>query len=210
MVGHQARRRPSLAGDLAQADRLGTVRAVEPQRGLADPRPPGEVGDRGARHGLDNTHPVRRTERLDSSLVIRIAGLYSRVMQILTPRPYASPWMGGDVADVAGLARHFFATEVVPHLERFDAQHQVDTETWLAAGRAGLLCVSGSEEFGGGGGTFAHEAAVMWEQARSGDDSFGYSVHSGIVAPYLEVFGSEEQSAAGARDGQRRARRRSR
>ena len=114
-------------------------------------------------------------------------------MQILTPRPYASPWMGGDVADVAGLARHFFATEVVPHLERFDAQHQVDTETWLAAGRAGLLCVSGSEEFGGGGGTFAHEAAVMWEQARSGDDSFGYSVHSGIVAPYLEVFGTPEQ-----------------
>lgn len=114
-------------------------------------------------------------------------------MQILTPRPYASPWMAGDVADVAGLARHFFATEVVPHLERFDEQRQVDTETWLAAGRAGLLCVSGSEEFGGGGGTFAHEAAVMWEQARSGDDSFGYSVHSGIVAPYLEVFGSAEQ-----------------
>ena len=114
-------------------------------------------------------------------------------MQILTPRPYASPWLGGDVADVAGLARHFFATEVVPHLERFDEQHQVDTETWLAAGRSGLLCVSGSEEFGGGGGTFAHEAAVMWEQARSGDDSFGYSVHSSIVAPYLEVFGSQEQ-----------------
>jgi acyl-CoA dehydrogenase len=113
-------------------------------------------------------------------------------MEMLTPQPYASAWMGGDVADVAGLARHFFATEVVPHLERFDAQHQVDPETWLAAGRTGLLCISGSEEYGGGG-TFAHEAAVMWEQARSGDDSFGYTVHSAIVAPYLEVFGTAEQ-----------------
>ncbi|MCA1782614.1 MAG: acyl-CoA dehydrogenase family protein [Dermatophilaceae bacterium] len=114
-------------------------------------------------------------------------------MEMLTPEPYVSPWLSGDVAEVAGLARHFFATEVVPHLERFDAQHQVDAETWLAAGRAGLLCIGGSEQYGGGGGSFAHEAAVMWEQARSGDDSFGYSVHSGIVAPYLEVYGSPEQ-----------------
>lgn len=111
------------------------------------------------------------------------------------PKPYASPWMSDDVADVAGLARHFFATEVVPHLDRFDEQHQVDRETWLAAGRAGLLSLSGSEEFGGGGGTFAHEAAVMWEQARAGDDSFGFSVHSAIVTPYIEGFGSPEQKS---------------
>ena len=114
-------------------------------------------------------------------------------MEMLTPQPYASPWMAGDVAEVAGLARRFFATEVVPHLERFDAQHQVDAETWLAAGGAGLLCLAGSEEFGGGGATFAHEAAVMWEQARSGDDSFGYTVHSSIVAPYVEAYGTPEQ-----------------
>ena len=118
---------------------------------------------------------------------------YSHRMEMLAPQPYASPWMAGDVAEVARLARRFFATEVVPHLERFDAQHQVDAATWLVAGRAGLLCLAGSEEFGGGGGTFAHEAAVMWEQARAGDDSFGYTVHSSIVAPYLEAYGTEEQ-----------------
>lgn len=111
------------------------------------------------------------------------------------PTPYASPWLSGDVADLAGVARHFFSTEVVPHLERFDEQRQVDEETWLAAGRAGLLCAAGSPEHGGGGGTFAHEAAVMWEQAKAGDDSLGYSVHSSIVAPYIATFGSEEQQA---------------
>ncbi|NLX00229.1 MAG: acyl-CoA dehydrogenase [Actinomycetales bacterium] len=116
-------------------------------------------------------------------------------MNMLLPSPYVSPWLSDDVADLAGVARNFFKTEVVPHLERFDEQRQVDAETWLAAGRAGLLCAAGSPEFGGGGGTFAHEAAVMWEQAKSGDDSLGYAVHSGIVAPYLEAFGTTEQKA---------------
>lgn len=113
--------------------------------------------------------------------------------EILMPQPYVSPWMKDEVADVAKLARTFFAREVVPHLERFAEQHQVDKETWLAAGAAGLLCISIPEEYGGGGGTFAHEAAVMWEQGRAGDDALGYSVHSSIVAHYILGYGTEEQ-----------------
>ncbi|GAA1139947.1 acyl-CoA dehydrogenase family protein [Ornithinicoccus hortensis] len=106
---------------------------------------------------------------------------------------YRSPWMEDEVADVAALARTFFEREVTPHAERFAAQHQVDAETWRAAGAAGLLCVSVPEEYGGGGGSFAHEAAVLWEQGRSGDDALGYAVHSSIVAHYLLAYGSEEQ-----------------
>ena len=113
--------------------------------------------------------------------------------EILPPPTYVSPWMKDEVADVATLARTFFEREVVPNLERFAEQHQVDKETWLAAGKAGLLCISIPEEYGGGGGTFAHEAAVMWEQGRAGDDALGYSVHSSIVAHYLLQYGSEEQ-----------------
>lgn len=113
--------------------------------------------------------------------------------EILMPQPYVAPWMKDEVADVAKLARTFFAREVTPHLERFSEQHQVDKETWLAAGAAGLLCISVPEEYGGGGGSFAHEAAVLWEQGRSGDDALGYSVHSSIVAHYLLTYGSEEQ-----------------
>ena len=113
--------------------------------------------------------------------------------QMLHPARYTSPWMQDEVADVAALARTFFEREVVPNLERFAEQHQVDKETWLAAGSAGLLCISIPEEYGGGGGTFAHEAAVLWEQGRATDDAFGYSVHSSIVAHYLLQYGSEEQ-----------------
>ncbi len=113
--------------------------------------------------------------------------------EILQPQPYVSPWAKGDVEDVLTLARTFFAREVTPHQERFAEQHQVDRETWLAAGRAGLLNISIPEEYGGGGGTFAHEAAVLWEQGRAGDDALGYSVHSSIVAHYILNYGSEEQ-----------------
>ena len=113
--------------------------------------------------------------------------------EILQPQPYVSPWMKDEVTDVAELARTFFSREVTPHQERFAEQHQVDRETWLAAGAAGLLCISVPEEYGGGGGSFAHEAAVLWEQGRSGDDAFGYSVHSSIVAHYVLAYGTEEQ-----------------
>jgi acyl-CoA dehydrogenase len=117
------------------------------------------------------------------------------VPEILPPPTYVSPWMADndDVSDVLMLARTFFEREVTPHVERFAEQHQVDKETWLAAGAAGLLCISIPEEYGGGGGSFAHEAAVMWEQGRAADDAFGYSVHSSIVAHYLLNYGSEDQ-----------------
>jgi acyl-CoA dehydrogenase len=115
------------------------------------------------------------------------------VPEILPPAPYVSPWMQDEVVDVATLARSFFEREVTPHAVRFAEQHQVDKQTWLAAGEAGLLCISIPEEYGGGGGTFAHEAAVMWEQGRAGDDALGYSVHSSIVAHYLLNYGSEAQ-----------------
>ena len=57
--------------------------------------------------------------------------------EILMPQPYVSPWMQDEVADVLTLARTFFAREVTPHAERFAEQHQVDKETWLAAGALG-------------------------------------------------------------------------
>lgn len=111
-----------------------------------------------------------------------------------SPEPYTSAWMRPeDVADTAELARVFFAKEVTPHRERFAEQHQVDRDTWRRAGEAGLLLVSIPEEYGGGGGSFAHEAAVLWEQCRSGDDALGYGIHSTIVAHYIHAFGTEEQ-----------------
>ncbi|CAG7572128.1 acyl-CoA dehydrogenase [Barrientosiimonas humi] len=108
-------------------------------------------------------------------------------------RTYRSPWLDEELDDVRQLARTFFEKESVPNQERWAKEHQVDREYWNAAGDAGLLCIAIPTEFGGGGGTFAHEAVVMEEQAAAGDDAFGYSVHSTIVAPYIMKYGTQEQ-----------------
>ncbi|GAA2661324.1 acyl-CoA dehydrogenase [Actinosynnema pretiosum] len=104
--------------------------------------------------------------------------------------------MTEDLDQLRSLARTFFAKEAVPHQERWAEQKQVDRDFWLKAGELGLLCLSVPEEYGGGGGTFAHEAVLLEEQARSGDSAWGGSVHNGIVAHYLLAYGSEEQKLA--------------
>ena len=55
----------------------------------------------------------------------------------------------------------FLEREAVPNSERYIQQHQVDRALWNKAGEAGLLCASIPEEYGGAGGTFAHEAVLI-------------------------------------------------
>jgi acyl-CoA dehydrogenase len=90
-------------------------------------------------------------------------------------------------------ARRFFAAEFVPHLERWSQDGIMDRPMWTKAGAAGLLCASMPEQYGGAGGTFAHEAVINREIALAGLDCFGAPLHSGIVAPYILHYGSEEQ-----------------
>ena len=105
---------------------------------------------------------------------------------------YRSLWMTEELDEVRQLARTFLAKRSVPYQEKWAAQRAVDREFWNAAGEAGLLCISVPEEYGGGG-TFAHEAVVIEEQARVADDAWAYSVHSTIVAHYVLTHGTEEQ-----------------
>ena len=104
-----------------------------------------------------------------------------------------SPWMNQELDDLRDLARTFCEKEIKPHIERFIENKQVDRELWNRAGELGLLCLSVPEEYGGGGGSFAHEAVLIEEQAYAGDSSWGASLHSGIVAHYLAAYGTEEQ-----------------
>jgi acyl-CoA dehydrogenase len=109
------------------------------------------------------------------------------------PLTQRSSWLDADLDSFRELARSFCQKEIAPHLTRWAEQQQVDRELWRKAGEVGLLCLSIPEEYGGGGGTFAHEAVLLEEQARAGDDAWGNSVHSGIVAHYLAACGTEDQ-----------------
>ncbi|SEL37658.1 acyl-CoA dehydrogenase family protein [Rhodococcus maanshanensis] len=108
-------------------------------------------------------------------------------------KKYLPSWHDDEVRALSELAAGFFEREVVAHNEKWDAQHRIDREVWLKAGELGLLCCSIPEEYGGGGGTFAHDLAVFEAQGYAGDLAFGISVHSGIVPHYIAEYGTEEQ-----------------
>jgi acyl-CoA dehydrogenase len=101
--------------------------------------------------------------------------------------------MTDELALLSETARDFFRREAMPHHARWAEQHYVDREFWVKAGSIGLLCASIPEEYGGGGGTFAHDAVILGEQARTLDTGFANGVHSAIVAHYLFNYGNEEQ-----------------
>jgi acyl-CoA dehydrogenase len=87
--------------------------------------------------------------------------------------------------------RQFIQEEFLPHQARWREQHRPDDEAWLAIGRAGILLPDVPEEYGGGGGNFAHETVVNEELTTAGVN-FGSGVQS-IVGHYILSYGTEEQ-----------------
>jgi acyl-CoA dehydrogenase len=112
-------------------------------------------------------------------------------MSILNVPP--ASWMTEDVVLLKEQTRRFIATEYVPQLDRWNERGMYEREVWTKAGAAGLLCPAIPEEYGGAGGTFAHEAVISRELSLAGFDSFGAPLHSGIVAPYILHYGTPEQ-----------------
>jgi acyl-CoA dehydrogenase len=106
---------------------------------------------------------------------------------------YKSAWIDDEIVALHEMATKFFEAELIPHQERFAEQKHVDREFWNKAGDLGLLCAGIPEQYGGGGGTVAHDFAIFDAQNRLGDTSFGNMVHSGIVAHYILAYGTEEQ-----------------
>lgn len=102
-----------------------------------------------------------------------------------------SPWMTDETRLFRRSVRHFIETELAPHHGRWEEQGYPDAEAWLKAGQVGLLLADVPEQYGGGGGSFAHEAVVIEELARSGVN-FGFNLQS-IVAHYILSYGSEQQ-----------------
>ncbi len=112
------------------------------------------------------------------------------------PNPMEPPraaWMDADLALFQDATRRIFDKEFAPDEERWRKQQHADRDIWTRAGRLGLLCVSMPEAYGGGAGSFAHEAIVAAEQARAMVHGFSNNVHSAILAHYILNYGTEAQ-----------------
>jgi acyl-CoA dehydrogenase len=106
------------------------------------------------------------------------------------PKP---AWADEEVGMLYDMATRFLETEIAPRYEEFEENEIFDRASWEKAGANGLLCASMPEEYGGSGGTFAHESAIIEAVSHVGVDGFGIGLHNSIVAPYILHYGSEEQ-----------------
>ncbi|MEN5179858.1 acyl-CoA dehydrogenase family protein [Comamonas testosteroni] len=87
---------------------------------------------------------------------------------------------------------HFFEKEIVPFHAQWERDGLVPKEVWRRAGREGLLNTMLPEPYGSGG-DFGHAAVLIEEIARTGASGLGFPLHSDIVAPYINAYGSKVQ-----------------
>ncbi|HEU4375467.1 MAG TPA: acyl-CoA dehydrogenase family protein, partial [Telluria sp.] len=103
-----------------------------------------------------------------------------------------SPWMNPELEGFRDAVRRFVDSEITPHQQRFREQQHVDRALWNKGGEMGVLLADIPEQYGGSGGTFAHQCVVFEELGYAGDMAFGIHVHA-IVAHYILNQGTEAQ-----------------
>ncbi|MDN5915035.1 MAG: acyl-CoA dehydrogenase family protein [Pseudonocardia sp.] len=94
------------------------------------------------------------------------------------------------------IARAFVNRDVVPNLQRWDTEREIDRETWKTAGAAGLVGLAVPEEFGGAGALDYRFRYVLSEEiaavgASSLQSAFG--TNDDIVLGYLLNLATPEQ-----------------
>jgi len=91
------------------------------------------------------------------------------------------------------VVRKFLQEQVAPQQTAFEEAGQPSKEVWKALGAMGLLGVNISADLGGVGGSFLDEMIVTEELGYSFCYSPGFNIHSNIVMPYIEHYGTKEQ-----------------
>jgi acyl-CoA dehydrogenase len=89
--------------------------------------------------------------------------------------------------------RRYFEKEVTPHVETWEKAGIVPKEVWQNFGRQGFLCPWLPEIYGGVDADLLYSLISVEESAKTHFSGFLFFLHSDIIVPYIEAFGSEEQ-----------------
>ena len=90
--------------------------------------------------------------------------------------------------------RKMLEKEAYPFFNEWETKRDVPRAFWHKLGENGFLCPMVAEEFGGLGLDFGYAAILTEELERVGAGlASGIALHSDIVTPYIEAYGSEEQ-----------------
>jgi len=86
----------------------------------------------------------------------------------------------------------FLAEAVTPFADRWEADKIVPRRVWQKMGQAGFLCTDIAPDYGGMGGDFLYSLIVAEEMTRTWQTGLATPLHSDIVVPYINSFGSED------------------
>ena len=101
--------------------------------------------------------------------------------------------MTREMDDFRAQVRRYITREMSPHLDTWRRQGFIPREVWKPFAQMGFLLPEFGEEWGGGGGTLAHQLVVQDEMAlQELPENIG--VHS-IVSHYILDYGTPEQKA---------------
>ena len=89
----------------------------------------------------------------------------------------------------------FLEQEVSPHVAQWENNHLVPRNVWQKMGQEGFLCPTIAKEYGGMGGDFLYSFIVAEALSHTFHSGLSASLHSDVVVPYLDTFGSPEQKA---------------
>jgi acyl-CoA dehydrogenase len=89
--------------------------------------------------------------------------------------------------------KQFVKAEIIPNQDKWREAGQVDRQLWRKAGEQGFLCPTQEEKYGGAGVDFGYSMVLIEELAVGYESGFAAALHSDIIVPYIQSFGSEEQ-----------------
>jgi acyl-CoA dehydrogenase len=89
--------------------------------------------------------------------------------------------------------RKFLEREAVPHYDQWEEDRLIPRSFWEKLGSQGYLCPDIDEAYGGAGADWGYSVVLNEELERVGSSTVGIMLHSDIVVPYINAYGTEDQ-----------------